>query len=232
MPSRWPRPRSSWDGSPRWTACPTPGPPPGSPGSGHPLRLLDDLVTSSVSVEVAGRRALAFLLGAGIGGGLAFLAATRLARCRIEGPVLALPGLFRVRPGKTEQVWDDPVYWRACRSRGARRTLRIGGMLILGLAVVQTVTKRDPAKGGLWAQFADLSFNYLRLLIMRRDALALLTGERRDRRRASARHAGAAVPGRHRSGRPRLVEAQGRPPPCRPADRRWSRSSGWPIWGR
>ncbi len=132
---------------------------------GHPLRLLDDLVTSSVSVEVARQRGLVFLLGAGIGGGLAFLAATRLARCRIEGPVLALPSLFRVRPGKTEHVWDDPVYWRECRSRGARRTLQIGGLLILGLAVALTVTMRDPAKGGLWAQFADLSFNYLRLLI-------------------------------------------------------------------
>ena len=37
---------------------------------GHPLRLLDDLVTSSVSVEVAGLRVLAFLLGAGFAGGL------------------------------------------------------------------------------------------------------------------------------------------------------------------
>ncbi len=133
---------------------------------GHPFRLLEDLVTSSVSVEVAGRRALVFLLGAGFGGGLALLAATRLARCRIEGPVLALPGLFRVPPGKTEQLWDDPVYWRECRSRGARRALRIGGLLLLGFAVALTVARRDPAKGGLWGQFADLSFNYLRLLII------------------------------------------------------------------
>ena len=186
---------------------------------GHPLRLLDDLVTSSVSVEVAGLRVLAFLLGAGLAGGLAFLAAIRLARCPVQGTALALPGLFRVRPGKTEHVWDDPVYWRECRSRGARRTLRIGGLLILGLAVVLTVTMRDPATGGLWAQVVDLSRELHAPADHGRDALALPAGERGHRRRASARDAGAAGPGRHRPGRPRLVEAQGCPAPSRPADR-------------
>ncbi len=132
---------------------------------GHPLRLLDDLVTSSVSVEVAGRHALAFLLGAGLGGGLAFLAAIRLARRPVGGKVLAMPGLFQTRPGKTGRVWDDPVYWRACRSRGARRTVRIGGLLILGLAVALTVARRNPAAGGLWAQFVDLSPGYQHVLI-------------------------------------------------------------------
>jgi ABC-type transport system involved in multi-copper enzyme maturation permease subunit len=133
---------------------------------GHPLRLLDDLATSSVTVEVAGLRALAFLLGAALGGGLACLAAIRLARYPVHYRDLPVPGLFRVRSGKTEDIWDDPVYWRACRSRGARRTLRIGGRLILGLLIVMTVMKRDPGVGGLWAQFADVSGYYLRLLIV------------------------------------------------------------------
>ena len=53
----------------------------------------------------------------------------------------------------------------ACRSRGARRTLRIGGRLILGLAVALTVMKRNPSLGR-WAQFADLSGDYLRLLMI------------------------------------------------------------------
>ena len=68
-----------------------------------------------------------------------------------------MPGLFQYRPGKTEDIWDDPIYWRACRSRGARRTLRIGGRLILGLVVINSVMRRDPGVGGLWAQFADVS---------------------------------------------------------------------------
>jgi hypothetical protein len=57
------------------------------------------------------------------------------------------------------------VYWRECRSRGARRTLRIGGLLLLGLAVVVFVAMRDPAAGGLWAQFTGLSTNYMTMLI-------------------------------------------------------------------
>jgi ABC-type transport system involved in multi-copper enzyme maturation permease subunit len=133
---------------------------------GHPLRLLDDLTTSSVTVEVAGLRALAFLLGAALGGGLACQAAIRLARYPVHYRDLPMPGLFRVWLGKTEHVWDDPVYWRACRSRGARRTLRIGGRLILVLLVVMTVMKRDPGVGGLWAQLADVSGYNLRLLII------------------------------------------------------------------
>lgn len=132
---------------------------------GHPFRLLDDLVTSSVSVEVAAWRALAFLFAAGLGGALAVLAAIRLARRPLEGPVLAVPGQFRARHGKTERIWDDPIYWRECRSRGARRTLRIGGLLILGLAVALTVRKRNPALGGAWAQFAGLSASYAAMLI-------------------------------------------------------------------
>ncbi len=133
---------------------------------GHPLRLLDDLTTSSVTVEVAGLRALAFLLGAGLGGGLACLAAIRLARYPVRYRDLAMPGLFRVRLGRTEDIWDDPVYWRACRSRGARRTLRIGGLLILVLLVVNAVMRRDPGVGGLWAQLADVSGYNKRLLII------------------------------------------------------------------
>ena len=124
---------------------------------GHPLRLLDDLSTSSVTVEVAGLCALAFLLGAALGGGLACLAAIRLARYPVHYRDLPMPGLFRVRFGKTEDIWDDPVYWRGCRSRGARRTLRIGGRLILVLLVVNAVMRRDPRVGGLWAQLADVS---------------------------------------------------------------------------
>jgi hypothetical protein len=76
-----------------------------------------------------------------------------------------MPGLLRPRPGKTEHVWDDPVYWRECRSRGARRTLWIGGLLILGLAVVLTVMNRDPAAGSLWSQVVDHSPNYMNFLI-------------------------------------------------------------------
>ena len=133
---------------------------------GHPLRLLDDLTTSSVTVEVARLRTLAFLLGAGLGGGLACLAAIRLARYPVRYRDLAMPSLFRVRLGRTEDIWDDPVYWRACRSRGARRTLRIGGLLILVLLVVNAVMKRDPGVGGLWAQLADVSGYNQRLLIV------------------------------------------------------------------
>jgi hypothetical protein len=133
---------------------------------GHPLRLLDDLTTSSVTVEVAGLRALAFLLGVGLGGGLACLAAIRLARYPVRYRDLAIPGLFRARLGQTEDIWDDPVYWRACRSRGARRTLRIGGGLILVLLVVNAVMRRDPGVGGLWAQLADVSGYNQRLLII------------------------------------------------------------------
>ncbi|MGP0066142.1 MAG: hypothetical protein ACLQGP_21395 [Isosphaeraceae bacterium] len=133
---------------------------------GHPLRLLDDLTTSSVTVEVAGLRAVAFLLGAALGGGLACLTAIRLARYPVQYRDLPMPGLCRVRLGKTEDIWDDPVYWRACRSSGARRTLRIGVRLILGLAVALTVMKRNPGMGGLWAQFAYLSGDYLRLLMI------------------------------------------------------------------
>jgi hypothetical protein len=133
--------------------------------TGHPLRLLDDLATSSVSAEVVRLRVLAFLLGAGIGGALAVLAAIALARRPIEGRVLAMPGLFRARPGKTEPVWDDPVYWRECRSRGARRTLRIGGLLLLGLAVVLSLTWLDLARGGLWTQLVEHSSHYENLLI-------------------------------------------------------------------
>ncbi len=118
-----------------------------------------------LSVEVCGLRVLAFLFGAGLGCGLAFLATIRLARCAVQGTVLALPGLFRARPGKTDHVWDDPVYWRECRSRGARRTLKIAGLLLLGLAVVLTVANRDSAAGGLWSQVANLSPNYTNLLI-------------------------------------------------------------------
>jgi hypothetical protein len=132
---------------------------------GHPLRLFDDLFTSSVSVEVAGLRVLAFVLGAGLAGGLALLATIRLVRCSVQGRALALPGLFRLRVGATEHVWDEPVYWREYRSRGARRTLRIGGLLLLGLAVVLTVAMRDPAAGGLWAQVVGLSPNYMNMLI-------------------------------------------------------------------
>ncbi len=132
---------------------------------GHPLRLLDDLVASPLSADAALVRVLAFLLGSGLGGGLTFLATIRLARRPVEGTVLALPGIFRLRPGKTERVWDDPVYWRECRSRGARRALRIGGLLLMGLAVVLTITMRDPAKGGLWAQVFDLLPNYETFLI-------------------------------------------------------------------
>ena len=132
----------------------------------HPFRLLDDLARSAASAEVAWVRVLGFLFGVGIGGCLAFLAAIRVVRLPFDGTILVLPGLFRVRPGKSEPIWDDPVYWRECRSRGARRLVRIGALLLLGLAVVATVTNRDPARGGLWAQFADLSYNYLRLLIL------------------------------------------------------------------
>jgi hypothetical protein len=132
---------------------------------GHPLRLLDDLFTSSVSVEVAELRVLAFLLGAGLAGGLALLATIRLARCSVQGRALALPGLFRARPGATERVWDEPVYWREYCSRGARRTLRIGGLLILGLAIGLTVAMRDPAAGSLWAQVIGLTPNYMNMLI-------------------------------------------------------------------
>jgi hypothetical protein len=133
--------------------------------AGHPLRLLDDLLVLAVPDEVARVRVLALLLGTGIGSGLALLAAIRLTRRPVEGTVLALPGLFRTRPGKTEQVWDDPVYWRECQSRGARRTVRISGLLLLGFAVVLFVGRRDPDAGGLWAQFADLSPNYMNMLI-------------------------------------------------------------------
>ena len=132
---------------------------------GHPLRLLDDLFRSSVSVEIAEFRVHAFGLGAGLAGGLALLATIRLARCSVQGRALALPGLFRSPSGKTEHVWDDPVYWRECRSRGARRTLRIAGLLLLGLAVVLTVMERDPTAGGLWVQVIGLSANYMGLLI-------------------------------------------------------------------
>ncbi len=132
---------------------------------GHPLRLLDDLVTSAVSAEVAGLGVLAFLLGAGLAGGLALAATIRLARCSVGGKVLALPGLFRARPGETDDVWDDPVSWRECRSRGARRTIRIGATLILGLAIVLTVVKRDAAAGSLWTQVAGLSTSYINMLI-------------------------------------------------------------------
>ena len=69
---------------------------------GHPLRLLDDLFTTSVSVEVAGLRVHAFLLGAGFAGGLALFATIRLARRSVQGRALALPILFRARPGETE----------------------------------------------------------------------------------------------------------------------------------
>jgi hypothetical protein len=133
--------------------------------AGHPLRLLDEMLTSPATTGATWLRVLAFLLGAGLGGGLAVLATIRLARRPVEGTVLSMPGLFRGRPGKTEHLWDDPVYWRECRSRGARRALRIGCLLILGLAVALTVAKRDPAKGGLWAQVVDLSPNYVNLLI-------------------------------------------------------------------
>ena len=68
---------------------------------GHPLRLLDDLATSSVTVEVAGLRALAFLLGAGLGGGLACLAAIRLARYPVQ-----LPGPADARP-VSSTAWQD-----------------------------------------------------------------------------------------------------------------------------
>jgi ABC-type transport system involved in multi-copper enzyme maturation permease subunit len=132
---------------------------------GQPLRLLDDLVTSSVSVEVAELRLIAFLLAAGLAGGLALLGTIRLARCSVQGRALALPGLFRARPGETDSVWDEPVYWRECRSRGARRTLRIGGLLILGLAIFLTFTNRDRAAGGFWAQIVGLSSNYTSMLI-------------------------------------------------------------------
>jgi hypothetical protein len=132
---------------------------------GHPLRLLDDLVTSSVSVEVAGLRVHAFLLGAGVAGGLALFATIRLARRSVQGRALALPVLFRARPGESGDVWDDPVYWREYRSRGARRTLRVGALLILGLAIGLTVAMRDPAAGSLWAQVIGLTPNYMNMLI-------------------------------------------------------------------
>jgi hypothetical protein len=133
--------------------------------AGNPLRLLDDLLVSAVPDEVARVHVLAFLLAVGLGSALALLAAIRLARRPVEGTVLAMRSLFWARPGKTKHVWDDPVYWRECRSRGARRTLRIGGVLLLVLVVVLFVANRDPAAGGLWAQFAGLSSNYMNLLI-------------------------------------------------------------------
>jgi hypothetical protein len=133
--------------------------------AGHPLRLLDDLLISAIPDEVARVRVRVLLVGTALGGALTLLAAIRLVRRPIEGTVLALPGLFQTQPGKTERVWDDPVYWRECRSRGARRVLRMGGLLLLGLAVVLTVMKRDPAVGGLWAQFGELSPAYMNLLI-------------------------------------------------------------------
>ena len=81
MRSRWPRPRLSWDGSSRcWMAWPAAWTITRFARVGHPLRVLDDLTTSSVTVEVAGLRTLAFLLGRGLGGGLACFAAIRLAR--------------------------------------------------------------------------------------------------------------------------------------------------------
>jgi hypothetical protein len=132
---------------------------------GHPLRLFDDLFTFSVSVEVAEWRVLVFLHGAGLACSLALLATIRLARCSVQGRALGLPGLFRLRAGATEHVWDEPVYWREYRSRGARRTLRIGGLLLLGLAVALTVAMRDPAAGGLWAQVVGLTPNYMNMLI-------------------------------------------------------------------
>jgi hypothetical protein len=133
--------------------------------TGHPLRLIDDLATASVSLDVAGLRVVAFMIGTGLAGSLAFVASIRLARCSMQGRALAVPSLLRLRPGRTEHVWDDPVYWRECRSRGARRTLRIGALLMLGLAVFVTVIHRDPAKGGLWAQVWDLAPNYMNMLI-------------------------------------------------------------------
>jgi ABC-type transport system involved in multi-copper enzyme maturation permease subunit len=133
--------------------------------AGHPFRLLDDLAKSAASAEVAWVRVLGFLLAAGIGASLAFLAAIRVARVSIAGTVLVLPGLLRLRPGKSEPIWDDPVYWRECRSRGARRVVRIGGLLLLGLAVVCTVMQRDSARSGFWAQLLDLAPNYSNLLI-------------------------------------------------------------------
>jgi hypothetical protein len=133
--------------------------------AGHPLRLIDNLVTTSLSARVARLRVVAFVIGTGLAGGLAFLGAIRLARCSVQGRALALPSLFRVRPGATEHVWDDPIYWRECRSRGARRVGRIGGLLMLLLAVFLTLTQRDPARGGLWAQVWDLAPNYMNLLI-------------------------------------------------------------------
>jgi hypothetical protein len=132
--------------------------------AGHPFRLLDELLVSAAPDEIARVHVLAFLLGTALGGGLTLLAAIRLARRPVEGTVLSLPALFRARPGRTEQAWDDPVYWREYRSRGARRTLRLGGLLLSGLAVVLFVVRRDPAEGGLWAQFAGLSGAYLNLL--------------------------------------------------------------------
>ena len=134
---------------------------------GHPLRLLDDLTTSSVTVEVAGLRALAFLLGAGLGGGLACLAAIRLARYPVQ-----LPGPGDARP-VSSTAWQDrghlgrpgllarmPIARRPADSsdrRPADPGARWSSM---------TVMRRDPGVGGLWAQFADVSGYNLRLLII------------------------------------------------------------------
>jgi hypothetical protein len=133
--------------------------------AGNPLRLLDDLLISAVPDEVARAHVLAFLLGAGLGSALALLAAIRLTRRPVEGRMPALPGLFQDWPGKTEHVWNDPIYWRECRSRGARRTLRIGGVLLLVFAVILFLGNRDSATGSPWAQFASLSPNYMNMLI-------------------------------------------------------------------
>lgn len=133
--------------------------------AGHPLRLIDDLATASVAVQTATLRVVAFVIGTGLLGALAFVASIRLARSSMQGRALAVPALLRLRPGAIECVWDDPVYWRECRSRGARRVVRIGGLLLLGLAVFVTVTLRDPAKGGLWVQVLDLAPNYMNMLI-------------------------------------------------------------------